>query len=225
MLPARLLLDVVRALPADDVTLELRAAEQDVELRSGAATFHIRTLRAEDFPPLPEPGGDTEVTVPAEAFVTTIARVAALGLARRDAPGADRHPRHRRGAAAADGRDRLLPAVGQGDPARVAAVGLVRGQRAGSRAAASSAGSSRAATSTRCTIGVRQNQIVFQVGRHRALLAADRGAVPQLPPAAARRLRARAHARARPSSSRSCGASRCWPRRTCRCGWPSRPAS
>ena len=58
------------------MTLELRAAEQDVELRSGAATFHIRTLRTEDFPPLPEPGGDTEVTVPADAFVTTIARVA-----------------------------------------------------------------------------------------------------------------------------------------------------
>ena len=36
------------------VTLELRAAEQDVEIVSGSATFHIRTLRAEDFPPFPE---------------------------------------------------------------------------------------------------------------------------------------------------------------------------
>src|ERR1044071_2652970 len=45
VLPARLLVDVVRALPSNDLTLELRAAEQHVELESGSATFHIRTLR------------------------------------------------------------------------------------------------------------------------------------------------------------------------------------
>src|ERR671918_1878302 len=56
VLPARLLVDVVRALPADELTLELRAAEQDIELTSGSATFHIRTLRLEDFPPLPQLG-------------------------------------------------------------------------------------------------------------------------------------------------------------------------
>ena len=61
--------------PDRRLSLELRAAEQDVELVAGNATFHIRTLRAEDFPPLPEPGGDTEVSVPAEAFVDTVARV------------------------------------------------------------------------------------------------------------------------------------------------------
>src|SRR6185437_6085797 len=65
VLPARLLVDVVRALPADSVSIELRPAEQDVEIVSGSATFHIRTLRLEDFPPLPEPGGDTVVEVPA----------------------------------------------------------------------------------------------------------------------------------------------------------------
>jgi DNA polymerase-3 subunit beta len=76
VLPARLLVDVVRALPGEQVSLELRAAEQDVELTAGTATFDIRTLRAEDFPPLPEPGGDSVVAVPAAAFVGTIARVA-----------------------------------------------------------------------------------------------------------------------------------------------------
>src|SRR3954471_7318963 len=40
VLPARLLVDVVRALPAQDVGLELRSAEQDVEIVSGNATFH-----------------------------------------------------------------------------------------------------------------------------------------------------------------------------------------
>jgi DNA polymerase-3 subunit beta len=76
VLPARLLLDVVRLLPADTVSLELRAAEQDVELVSGNATFHIRTLRAEDFPPFPEPEPDSAVSLPVAAFVATALKVA-----------------------------------------------------------------------------------------------------------------------------------------------------
>jgi DNA polymerase-3 subunit beta len=75
VLPGRLMLDVARQLPGGDVSIELRPSEGDVELVSGPARFHIRTLRSEDFPPLPEPGGDTVVTMPAEAFVQTVARV------------------------------------------------------------------------------------------------------------------------------------------------------
>src|SRR3954466_13560878 len=75
VLPGRLVVDVVRALPGDEVSLELRPAEQDVEIVGGAATFHIRTLRSEDFPPFPEPEGD-RVTVPGEAFVETVLKVA-----------------------------------------------------------------------------------------------------------------------------------------------------
>jgi DNA polymerase-3 subunit beta len=76
VLPARLLLDVARALPSGAATLELRPSEGDVEIVSGSATFHIRTLRAEDFPPFPEPGGDQIVRVPTKAFVETAAKVA-----------------------------------------------------------------------------------------------------------------------------------------------------
>jgi DNA polymerase-3 subunit beta len=76
VLPARLLLDVVRSLPAEQLTLELRSAEQDVELISGPATFHLRTLRAEDFPTLPSPSPDTRIALPVEAFVQTVSRVA-----------------------------------------------------------------------------------------------------------------------------------------------------
>jgi DNA polymerase-3 subunit beta len=76
VLPARLMLDVARSLTGEEATFELRPAEQDVEVVSGSATFHIRTLRGEDFPPLPEPGGETVVEVPAAAFVETINRVA-----------------------------------------------------------------------------------------------------------------------------------------------------
>jgi DNA polymerase III subunit beta len=76
VLPGRLLVDVVRALPGAEVSLELRASEQDVEIRSGAAMFHIRALRLEDFPPLPEPEPGSRVQVPAGALVETIAKVA-----------------------------------------------------------------------------------------------------------------------------------------------------
>ncbi len=77
VLPGRLTVDVVRAVGGrGTVTLELRPAEQDVEIVAGSATFHIRTLRAEDFPPFPEPAADRVVAVPAAAFVETVAKVA-----------------------------------------------------------------------------------------------------------------------------------------------------
>ena len=79
VLPARLLLDVARQLPGGSLTLELRPAEQDVEIICGPARFHLRTLRTEDFPPLPEMPqgpGDQVVHLPAKAFTETIAKVA-----------------------------------------------------------------------------------------------------------------------------------------------------
>jgi DNA polymerase III subunit beta len=76
VLPARLFQDVVRTLPAGRLTLELRAAEQDVELICGSATFHLRTLRAEDFPALPSPSPETRITLPTAAFVQTVSQVA-----------------------------------------------------------------------------------------------------------------------------------------------------
>ncbi len=76
VLPARLLLDVVRSMPAKTISLEQRGAEQDVEIVSGNAVFHIRTLRAEDFPPFPELDRATAVEVPAQAFVSTSQKVA-----------------------------------------------------------------------------------------------------------------------------------------------------
>jgi DNA polymerase-3 subunit beta len=76
VVPGRLLLDVARSLPADSVSLEYRVSEQDVEVKSGSATFHLRTLPLDDFPKLPEPSGDATVTVPAAAFIETVDRVA-----------------------------------------------------------------------------------------------------------------------------------------------------
>jgi DNA polymerase-3 subunit beta len=76
VIPGRLLLDVARSLPGDTVSLEYRASEQDVEVKAGPATFHLRTLPLEDFPKLPEQAGDVAVSVPAAAFVETVDRVA-----------------------------------------------------------------------------------------------------------------------------------------------------
>ena len=77
VLPGRLLLDVVRSLPREELTLEYRSAEQDVEVVSGSARFHLRTLPVEDFPRLPEPADAADaMRVPAAAFIETIGRVA-----------------------------------------------------------------------------------------------------------------------------------------------------
>src|ERR671939_493117 len=57
------------------VPLELRPTEQDVEIVSGSATFHIRTLRLEDFPPLPEADPEGRLEIPAPAFVDTVVKV------------------------------------------------------------------------------------------------------------------------------------------------------
>jgi DNA polymerase-3 subunit beta len=76
VVPGRLLLDVVRSLPKDDLSLEYRSSQQDVEVVSGPSTFHLRTLPSEDFPRLPERPAETSLSVPADAFVETVARVA-----------------------------------------------------------------------------------------------------------------------------------------------------
>src|SRR2546423_10572676 len=76
VVPGRLLLDVVRSLPKDDLSFEYRSSEGDVELVSGPARFHLRTLPADEFPRLPEVGDATVMKLPTLAFVETINRVA-----------------------------------------------------------------------------------------------------------------------------------------------------
>src|SRR5256714_1917251 len=76
VVPGRLLLDVVRSLPKEEVSLESRSSEGDVELVSGPPRFHLRPLPADEFPRLPEIGDATVMTLPAPAFVATVNRVA-----------------------------------------------------------------------------------------------------------------------------------------------------
>jgi len=76
VLPGRLLLDVIRSLPKDELSLEYRSSEGDVEVVSGPSRFHLRTLPADEFPKLPEVGDASIMRVPSGAFVETIGRVA-----------------------------------------------------------------------------------------------------------------------------------------------------
>jgi len=76
VLPGRLLLDVVRSLPNDDLALEYQSSRRDVEVVSGSAHFRLRALPAEDFPKLPPAEGAASLSVPAPAFVETVGRVA-----------------------------------------------------------------------------------------------------------------------------------------------------
>ena len=76
--PGRLLSEVARSLGADTVELQTREEQRDVEIRSGASSFHLRTLPAEDFPPFPQADGDP-LRIPAAALqgaIDVVARAA-----------------------------------------------------------------------------------------------------------------------------------------------------
>ncbi len=76
VVPGRLLLDVSRVLSTDSLSLEYRPSHQDIEVISGSARFHLRTLPLEDFPKLPAADPARALDVPAGAFIETVGRVA-----------------------------------------------------------------------------------------------------------------------------------------------------
>src|ERR671933_1628160 len=76
VVPGRLLVDLVRLLPADEVTFEHRAEEGVVRVVSGASTSTLHTYSAEDFPRLPDLDTVGTFTVDRETLLDTIARVA-----------------------------------------------------------------------------------------------------------------------------------------------------
>ena len=164
VIPARLFLDVIRALPASTVSLELRPVEQDVEIICGNASFHIRTLRSEDFPPFPEPDPSVAITLPTDTFVSTAMKVA--GSASRDETRPVLTGIH---VAVSDGRLRMvatdsyrlsvketpLPsAVSSGLDVNIPARALQELARLAAHAEEES-----------LSFSVRQNQVVFTLGR------------------------------------------------------------
>src|SRR6476660_1532053 len=75
VVPGRLLVDLVRLLPAEEVSIEHRADEGVVHIASGASTASLHTYAAEDFPRLPDLDAVGTFTIARDALLNTVARV------------------------------------------------------------------------------------------------------------------------------------------------------
>lgn len=75
VVPARIVSDIARSLPAGDVVIEQRAGETQVEIRAGGSVFDLHSLPAADFPQFPIFAGEG-FTVGRAAFTETVDRVA-----------------------------------------------------------------------------------------------------------------------------------------------------
>ena len=75
VVPGRLLLDIARSLPDNDVTIEHKPEEAVVVVTAGNANYRLHTYSAEDFPRLPEVNTDALYAIERDALVETVARV------------------------------------------------------------------------------------------------------------------------------------------------------
>src|ERR1044072_9136878 len=75
VVPGRLLLELARLLPGEEVSIEHRLEEAAVEVRSGSATYRLHTYNAEDFPRLPDAADADRQQVDREMLLDTVARV------------------------------------------------------------------------------------------------------------------------------------------------------
>ena len=165
-----------------------RRAASAAPRRSTCARCAPRTSRRS-----PTPGRrDARRRSPARRSCDTITTRRPLGLARRDAPGAHRHPHVRLRAGAAHGRDRLLPAERQGDRARDRAARAAFEANVPARALQELARIAQQATATTRSPSASGRTRSSSSSATSSLLAPDRRPVPQLPPAAAGVGRARA---------------------------------
>ena len=73
--PGRLLADIVRQLPADEVEIEYQAEENTLLVTSGSASYRLRTYAVEDFPRLPEVEGVSASSLDAGPLLEAIACV------------------------------------------------------------------------------------------------------------------------------------------------------
>jgi DNA polymerase-3 subunit beta len=75
VVPGKLLVELARLLPGDEVSIEHRQGEGVVEVVSGSATYRIHTYNAEDFPRLPEPSSTEMAAIDADALLETATKV------------------------------------------------------------------------------------------------------------------------------------------------------
>jgi len=74
--PSRTLADLVNTLPGDQVSLNLDASTQTLNLRSGTSTNDIKGIDAQEFPPMPVPDMDGAVQLNVVDFKEMIHQVA-----------------------------------------------------------------------------------------------------------------------------------------------------
>src|SRR5947209_1944860 len=74
--PGRLLVDLARLLPENEVVLEQKPEQGVLEVTCGPASYRLNTYSAEDFPKLPEVEGAPTFSVDRGAFLETVSRVA-----------------------------------------------------------------------------------------------------------------------------------------------------
>jgi DNA polymerase III subunit beta len=74
--PGRLLVDLVRLLPENEVTIEHRAEENVLHVTCGPSSATLNTYAAEDFPRLPDLDAVGTFTVDRDSFLDTVSRVA-----------------------------------------------------------------------------------------------------------------------------------------------------
>src|SRR5919198_4561881 len=75
VVPGRLLVDLSRLLPADEVTIEQREEENLLEVRCGPAQYRLNTYGAEDFPRLPDTDAAPTHPVAVDTVLETLASV------------------------------------------------------------------------------------------------------------------------------------------------------
>ena len=75
VVPGRLLLELARLLPDEEVSIEHKLEEAAVEVRSGPATYRLHTYNPEDFPRLPDAAAADRHEVDRELLLETVARV------------------------------------------------------------------------------------------------------------------------------------------------------
>jgi DNA polymerase-3 subunit beta len=75
VVPGRLLTELVRLLPENEVAIEHRVEESTVVVSSGSSEYRLRMYAVEDFPRLPEPSAASLSTLDAEPLLESISRV------------------------------------------------------------------------------------------------------------------------------------------------------
>lgn len=74
VVPGRLLTDIIRSLPEAAVTIDATTHDHAV-ITCGHSSFTVRTLSPEDFPKFPEVRADKQVTVPTSTLVEVVRQV------------------------------------------------------------------------------------------------------------------------------------------------------